>query len=77
MAAISAAAEPAVRDATLFDIFEPKGGAAGIAAGERSLAIRLEIRDDSRTLTDEEIDRARAAVVESLRQRLGVHLRQQ
>ena len=77
MAAIAAAGEPAVRDATLFDIFEPKGGAAGIEEGERSLAIRLELRDDSRTLTDEQIERVVGAVVESLRQRLGVRLRQQ
>jgi phenylalanyl-tRNA synthetase beta chain len=77
MSAIAAAAESAVRDANLFDIFEPKDGAAGIAAGERSLTIRLELRDDGRTLTDEQIDRVVAAVVASLRQRLGVRLRQQ
>jgi phenylalanyl-tRNA synthetase beta chain len=77
MAAIAAAAQPSVRDATLFDIFTPKGGAAGIAEGERSLAVRLEIRDDARTLTDEQIDRVVAAVLASLQQRLGVRLRQQ
>jgi phenylalanyl-tRNA synthetase beta chain len=77
MAAIAAAGEPAVRDAILFDVFEPKNGAAGIEEGERSLAIRLELRDDSRTLTDEQIERVVDAVVGSLRQRLGVRLRQQ
>ena len=77
MAAIAAVGEAAVRDATLFDIFEPKGGAAGIAEGERSLAVRLELRDDDRTLTDEQIDRIVGAVVASLQQRLGVRLRQQ
>ena len=75
--AIAAAGEGAVREATLFDIFEPPPGAAGIAAGERSLAIRLELRDDSRTLTDEQIDRIVAAVVASLASRLGARLRQQ
>jgi phenylalanyl-tRNA synthetase beta chain len=74
---VAAAGEPAVREATLFDVFEPKGGSAGIAEGERSLAIRLELRDDERTLTDEQIDRVVAAVVASLRQRLGVRLRVQ
>ena len=75
--AVAAAGQGAVRDATLFDIFEPPQGAAGIAAGERSLALRLELRDDSRTLTDEQIDRVVAAVVASLATRLGARLRQQ
>ena len=77
MAAIDSAGESAVRDATLFDIFEPKGGAAGIGEGERSLAVRLELRDDTRTLTDEQIERIVAAVVESLQRRVGARLRQQ
>jgi phenylalanyl-tRNA synthetase beta chain len=75
--AIVAAGERAVRGATLFDIFEPPQGATGIAAGERSLAIRLELRDDERTLTDEQIERIVAAVVASLAERLGARLRQQ
>jgi phenylalanyl-tRNA synthetase beta chain len=75
--AIAAAGEGAVRDATLFDIFEPPQGTAGIAAGERSLAVRLELRDDSRTLTDEQIERIVGAIVASLAQRLGARLRQQ
>src|SRR6185295_14704326 len=66
MAAIDAAGQPAVRGATLFDVFEPKPGAAGFADGERSLAVRLELRDDERTLTDEQIDGIVAAVVGSL-----------
>ena len=75
--AIDAASESAVRGATLFDIFEPPQGAAGIAHGERSLAVRLEIRDDERTLTDEQIERIVGAVVASLGERLGARLRQQ
>ncbi len=66
MEAVAAAGETAVRGATLFDIYEPPQGAAGIAAGERSLAVRLELRDDERTLTDEQIERVVAAVVASL-----------
>jgi phenylalanyl-tRNA synthetase beta chain len=77
MAAIGAAGGDVVRKATLFDIFDPAGGAAGIAAGERSLAVRLELRDDSRTLTDEQIDAVVAAAVASLTERLGARLRQQ
>jgi phenylalanyl-tRNA synthetase beta chain len=75
--AIDAAGESAVRGSTLFDIFEPPQGAAGIAVGERSLAVRLEIRDDERTLTDEQIERIVGAVVASLGARLDARLRQQ
>jgi phenylalanyl-tRNA synthetase beta chain len=75
MAAIDAAGEPAVRGATLFDVFEPKGGAAGIAAGERSVSVRLELRDEDRTLTDEQIEAVVAAVVGSLERRLDARLR--
>jgi len=75
--AIDAAGESSVRGSTLFDIFEPPQGAAGIAVGERSLAVRLEIRDDERTLTDEQIERIVGAVVASLGARLGARLRQQ
>jgi phenylalanyl-tRNA synthetase beta chain len=77
MDAIDAAGESAVRGSTLFDIFEPPQGAAGIAVGERSLAVRLEIRDDERTLTDEQIERIVGAVVASLGARLDARLRQQ
>ncbi|MEP6740554.1 MAG: phenylalanine--tRNA ligase subunit beta [Caldimonas sp.] len=77
MAAIENDAEGLVRSATLFDIYEPKDPVPGIAEGERSLAVRLELRDDSRTLTDEHIDRAVAGVLAQLDARLGVRLRQQ
>jgi len=77
MDAVAAAGDAAVREATLFDVFEPPQGAAGIAAGERSLAVRLELRDDDRTLTDEQIDRVVGTVVASLAERVGARLRQQ
>ena len=77
MAAIGSGDGGIVRGATLFDIYEPKGSATGFAEGERSLAVRLELRDDSRTLTDEHIERAVAGVLASLQARLGVHLRTQ
>ena len=44
-------------------------------SSERSLAVRLELRDDEATLTDERIDSAVAGVLETLRTRLGVRLR--
>ncbi len=77
MTTIAAAADGIVREATLFDIYEPKGGAAGIDEGERSLAIRLELRDDKLTLTDEQIERVVAGVVAALERGLGARLRKQ
>jgi phenylalanyl-tRNA synthetase beta chain len=77
MAAIDTGADGLVRGATLFDVYEPKGPAAGIGEGERSLAVRLELRDDERTLTDEHIDRVVAGVLAALEARLGVRLRKQ
>jgi phenylalanyl-tRNA synthetase beta chain len=65
----------AIRSATLFDIYEPKSPGAGIGEGERSLAVRLEVRDDAQTLTDERIDAVVAGVLAALEQRLGVRLR--
>jgi phenylalanyl-tRNA synthetase beta chain len=68
-----------VRSAVLFDIYQPKdtrsGEAAGIGAGERSLAVRLELLDDDATLTDERIDAAVAAAVERAGAACGARLR--
>jgi phenylalanyl-tRNA synthetase beta chain len=64
-----------VRSARLFDVYKPAKPAGGIAAGERSLAIRLEIRDDDATLTDERIDAVVNEVLDRLRTRIGVRLR--
>ncbi len=64
-----------VRAARLFDIYKPSTPTADIAAGERSLAVRLELLDDEATLTDERIDGTVAKVLAALNQRLGVRLR--
>ena len=77
MAAIGSGEGGLVRGATLFDIYEPKGAATGFAEGERSLAVRLELRDDSRTLIDEHIERAVAGVLALLEAQLGARLRTQ
>ncbi|MDQ6628705.1 MAG: phenylalanine--tRNA ligase subunit beta [Pseudomonadota bacterium] len=73
--AVEAGSTGLVRATTLFDIYEPKNPASGIAAGERSLALRMELRDDAETLTDERIDVVVASVVAALSARLGVRLR--
>ena len=74
--AIEAGGAGTLRDVTLFDIYEPKSPGAGIGEGERSFAIRLELRDDAGTLTEERIEAVVASVLAALDERLGVRLRQ-
>jgi len=64
-----------VRHVTLFDIYQPSQPVAGIGAGERSLALRLEILDPVATLTDERIDAVVAAAVARAGKTLGARLR--
>ncbi len=64
-----------IRSANLFDVFRPLVSAGSAISSERSLAVRLELRDDEATLTDERIDATVAVVLETLRTRLGVRLR--
>lgn len=64
-----------VRRATLFDVFKPAAPAAGLQAGERSLAVRLELRDDEQTLTDERIEAAVDAAVARAAKACGARLR--
>ena len=52
-----------VRTATLFDVYKPAQSTADMAAGERSLAVRLELLDADATLTEERIDATVAAAV--------------
>jgi phenylalanyl-tRNA synthetase beta chain len=70
-------ADPAglVRQATLFDIYKPAQAQTGMAADERSLAVRLELLDDAATLTDERIEQAVAAAVQRAAQACGARLR--
>ncbi|HSV69235.1 MAG TPA: phenylalanine--tRNA ligase subunit beta [Methylibium sp.] len=64
-----------VRGARLFDVYRPKAVGGDLAAGERSLALRLDLLDDEATLTDERIDAAVKAVLDTLTRRLGARLR--
>lgn len=64
-----------VRSARLFDVYRPKNPSAEVAAGERSLAIRLELLDEHGTLTDERIDAAVRSVLDTLSAQLGARLR--
>jgi len=73
--AASTVAGGLVRSVALFDIYKPAHPTAEIKEGERSVALRLELRDDETTLTDERIDAAVALVLDALRQAFGARLR--
>ena len=75
VAALLQDASGLVRTATLFDIYRPAAPVPGIAAGERSLALRLELRDATATLTDERIDAVVAAAVARAAVAVGARLR--
>ncbi len=64
-----------LRDAALFDVYRPKQAVAGMAAGEKSLAVRLTLASPEATLTDEQIDAAVQAVVQGIAGSLGGRLR--
>ncbi len=64
-----------LKDAMLFDVYKPKQQVAGLAANEKSLAVRLTLASDAATLTDEQIDAAVQSVVERIASRLGGRLR--
>ncbi|RZI96772.1 MAG: phenylalanine--tRNA ligase subunit beta, partial [Variovorax sp.] len=65
-----------LRDAALFDIYRPQAGSTGgLAAGEKSMAVRLSFHSDSATLTDEQVDPAVRAIVDQLASTLGARLR--
>ena len=70
-------ADPAgiIRSATLFDVYKPVAEAAGMAADERSLAVRLEMLDFETTLTEDRIEGAKAAAVARAGQAVGARLR--
>ena len=66
-----ACAGAALADARIFDVYEGDG----VAENEKSLAIGLTFRDQSRTLTDKEINESLSQVIESLEEKLGATLR--
>jgi phenylalanyl-tRNA synthetase beta chain len=70
-------ADPAglIRSATLFDIYKPATPMAGVAQGERSLALRLELLDFDATLTEDRIEGAVASAVARAEKDFGARLR--
>jgi phenylalanyl-tRNA synthetase beta chain len=69
--ALEAAAGELLDRAVLFDVFA--GG--GLPEGHRSLAFSLEFRAPDRTLTDDEVEPAIAAIAEALRSAFSARLR--
>lgn len=70
-AAVRRAAGPVLQDLVLFD--EYRG--PNLAAGRRSLAIGLILQDESRTLTDPDVEATTTAVVAALEAEFGATLR--
>lgn len=64
-----------LRGAALFDVYRPKQPGAGFGEGEKSLAVRMTLRSDAGTLTDDQIDAAVQTVIHHLGSRLGARLR--
>jgi phenylalanyl-tRNA synthetase beta chain len=75
LASLRADPQALVQSVTLFDIYRPKEPQPGLAAGERSLALRLNLLDPDATLTDERIDAAVAAAVARASAAVGARLR--
>jgi phenylalanyl-tRNA synthetase beta chain len=61
-----------LRNVLVFDIYR----GAGIEEGRKSVALGLIFQDISRTLTDDDVDRAVAAVVADLRENLDARIRE-
>jgi len=61
-----------LEDLAVFDVYEGQS----VASGKKSVALALTYRAKDRTLTDEEVNRVHAALVEAVRTRLGAELRQ-
>jgi len=74
-AILSAPTDGLVRGARLFDIYKPKQAVAGMGENERSLAVRIELRDDEQTLTDERIESATQSVLARLAQTVEARVR--
>jgi phenylalanyl-tRNA synthetase beta chain len=68
---IRGAAGPLLVELRIFDLYEGKG----IAKDLRSVAFRLRFQSHQRTLKDEDVERSIRAVVDRLREELGVETR--
>jgi phenylalanyl-tRNA synthetase beta chain len=69
---VTLTASSLLRDFRVFDIYR----GPGIEKGRKSVALGLIFQDISRTLTDEDVDRAVASVVSDLRTKLDARIRE-
>jgi phenylalanyl-tRNA synthetase beta chain len=69
--AVKSAAGKQLTDARIFDLYEGKG----VPEGKVSLGIRFALQDASRTLTQEDSDKAFAAIIKAMGSRFGASLR--
>lgn len=70
-ATLKAAAGPLLRGVQLFDRYTGQG----VEPGQKSLAMGLILQDNSRTLTDREVDEAIAGVVDAITREHGARIR--
>jgi phenylalanyl-tRNA synthetase beta chain len=63
---------PLLESVELFDVYQGES----VPLGKKSVALACRYRGKDRTLTDEEVNRAHAALVEQAKTRLGAELRQ-
>jgi phenylalanyl-tRNA synthetase beta chain len=69
---VSGIESPLLESVELFDVYEGNQ----IASGKKSVALACRYRGKDRTLTDEEVNRAHAALIEKAKALLGAELRQ-
>jgi phenylalanyl-tRNA synthetase beta chain len=69
---VTLAASSLLREVRIFDVY--RGG--GVEQGRKSVALGLIFQDFSRTLTDEDVDRAVASIVSDLCAGLGARIRE-
>jgi phenylalanyl-tRNA synthetase beta chain len=69
--AVRSAAGKQLMGARIFDLYEGKG----VPEGKISLGIRFALQDANRTLTQEDSDKAFAAIIEAMDKRFGASLR--
>jgi phenylalanyl-tRNA synthetase beta chain len=63
---------PLLEGVDLFDVYE----GPPVASGKKSVALACRYRAEDRTLTDEEVNSAHAALIEQAKALLGAELRQ-
>lgn len=60
-----------LRDVSLFDVYEGKG----LPEGKKSYAVSFYLRDDNKTLTDQEVDKTMKRLFERFNREIGAELR--